>query len=121
MPMKKKMELSLVVVEVIMIGILIFLLTDNLIEVWNALWRTMLFIGFLYFSYLFIRIHFAERKILALYKERDEKIAEIEKQAVAMNVIDGRTRREELNFQGKISSLERQRKYDLEKIPFLKN
>ncbi|MEI7890552.1 MAG: hypothetical protein WCI36_01150 [bacterium] len=119
--MKKKIEISLVAVEIVMIGILIFLVTSNLIEIWNALWKIMLFFAFVYFAYLFIRIHFSERKILALYKERDEKIAEIEKQTVAMNVIDGRTRREELNFQGKISSLERQRKYDLEKIPFLKN
>ncbi len=119
--MKKKIEIGLMIIEIILIGILVFLVAGNMINLWNALWKVMLFFGFVYFAYLFIRIHIGERKILSLYKERDEKIAEIEKQAVSMNVIDGRTRREELNFQGKISSLERQRKYDLEKIPFLKN
>ncbi len=111
----------LMIVEIAFLGVFIFQLSSNLTDTWNALWKIMLFFGFIYFSYLFIRIHKNEKKIISLYEERDVEITKIESQCVSQGVIDGLSRREELFFKEKISPLERQRKYDLEKIPFLKN
>ena len=104
-----------------MLGVAIFLFTDGIEKLWDSAWKTMIFLGFVYFIYLFARIHNHERKLLSLYKKRDNKIAEIKTKTISQGLMDGMTRQEELNFQKEISPVERQRKYDLEKIPFLKN
>lgn len=119
--MKKRIEKILPYTEIFMLGLAIFLFTDGMDKLWNAAWKTMVFLGFIYFLYLFKKIHSYEKKLVSLYKKRDGKIAEIKTRAISQGVIDGKSRREELNFQEEISPLERQRKYDLEKIPFLKN
>ncbi len=120
--MKKRIEKVLVYFEVLMLGVSILLFSNGkLNKIWNATWKMMLFLGFIYFLYLFLKIHCHERRLLLLYSQRDKKIAEIKTMAESQNFIDGMARREELNFQEEISPLERQRKYDLEKIPFLKN
>lgn len=117
---RKKIEIILVLLEIVLMVVLIALITKDLNEAWEAGWKTTLMLGFIYFGYLFFRIHVAEKKLLSLYNKRDIEIKNIESEPVQLRVIDGRTRMKELDFQSKISPLERQRKYDLEKIPFLR-
>lgn len=98
-----------------------FLKVENLNQIWNVGWRVMLSSAFIYFGFLFIRIHWSERKIKKLMAERDEKIKKNNGGFVVMSVINGRNRRVKLDYQDEITNLERQRKFDLEKIPFIKN
>ena len=88
--------------------------------IWDTAWKSFAYIGFIWFGFLFVRIVFSEIRLKKLYMSRDEEICKIRKEPVAMNVINGRTRRVELEFQEEISPLERQRRYDLEKMPFLR-
>ncbi len=118
---KDKIEYALIFLEIFLIVVLILLVAKDLNDIWSVAWKAIVIIFSIYFIFLFARIHWAERKIISLYKKRDEEIKNIEARPVSMRVIDGMTRKKELDFQGPISFLERQRKFDLEKIPFLKN
>lgn len=103
------------------LGVLIIVKIKYLDKIWSASWKVMVFISFIYFCFLFIRIHWNEGKIKKLIIERDEKLRKNNGACVAMRVINGRNRRVNLDCQDEITTLERQRKFDLEKIPFIKN
>lgn len=91
------------------------------LDIFNVTWKLFLFIGFIYFIYLFIRIHKNESKLLSLYEKRDEKINKIKKQEQkATSLMNGDIRNIEFEFQKEISKIKLQRTWDLEKIPFLK-
>ncbi len=120
-------QFLLIVLEIILLLIFLSLvrLSNMSIDIfftniWDLAWKLFLFVGFIYFLFLLYRITVTERKILTLYTDRDKAIADVSCETVSMRVIDGKTRNVELQFQGKISPLERQRKFDLEKIPFLR-
>ena len=117
---RKNIEIILVLLEIFLAIVLIALIAKDLSAVWDASWKAILILSSIYFGYLFFRIHVAERKLLSLYQKRDEEIITIESEPLPMGIIDGQIRTRELEYQGKISSLERRRKFDLEKIPFLK-
>lgn len=117
---RRKIESILVFLEIVLMVILIMLIAKDLDEVWKGVWRAILIFGFVYFGFLFIRIHLSEIKILSLYYKRDKEIITIEQESVPMGVIDRQIRIKELEYQGKISFIERRRKYDLEKIPLLR-
>lgn len=111
----------LLLLSVVVMLTLVFLISGNIDKIWPVFYKSAIFVFLCIFVFLLVRIYFAEKEIFGLYEKRDEAIREIENQPISLRVMDGQIRQEELFYQGKISAIKRKRRYDLDKIPFLKN
>ncbi|MEK7549819.1 MAG: hypothetical protein AAB519_02460 [Patescibacteria group bacterium] len=123
---KEILQTLLLITELVLFGIYTSFVLNNYSNwsvlfdrAWGISWKIFATIGFGYFCFLFVRIITVESKLKKMYAKRNIDLSSVN-EPVPMAVRDGRIRKIQLDYQGEISSLEKQRKQDLEKIPFLR-
>lgn len=81
---------------------------------------TLLISGFIWFIISLFRVQSYERKINKLYHELEIKIKQEKDKPVVMPVIEGRIKNLKEGYEPKIKTLERNRQFILDKLPFIK-
>jgi len=80
----------------------------------------LLIIGVIWFILSLFRIKNYERKINKLHSELEVKIEQEKDKPVSTPVIEGRIKNLKENYEPRIKELERNKKFILDKLPFIK-
>lgn len=96
----------------------------RLIENSEIIMRGIIEFLFLIFFFItignFIKVYCLERKINALYKEKEERIKKQKESVTSFYIMNGELARIEGEYKQKIEPIERKRGFILDKLPFFK-